>query len=63
VRPFQILRDLSAQVMRASIRTGAEAEIYILTSITLLSIFLLIACGFRKLAGHGVECQAMAAEY
>jgi hypothetical protein len=33
------------------------------TSITLLSIFLLIACGFRKLAGHGVECQAMAAEY
>ena len=34
-----------------------------LTSITLLSIFLLIACGFRKLAGHGVECQAMAAEY
>jgi hypothetical protein len=32
-------------------------------SITLLSIFLLIACGFRKLAGHGVECQAMAAEY
>jgi hypothetical protein len=33
------------------------------SSITLLSIFLLIACGFRKLAGHGVECQAMAAEY
>ena len=32
-------------------------------SITLLSIFLLIAWGFRKLAGHGVECQAMAAEY
>src|SRR5208282_3431082 len=32
------------------------------TSITLLSIFLLIACGFRKLAGHGVECQAVAAE-
>jgi hypothetical protein len=32
-------------------------------SITLLSIFLLIGCGFRKLAVHGVECQAMAAEY
>ena len=34
-----------------------------LSSITLLSIFLLIGCGFRKLAVHGVECQAMAAEY
>ena len=32
-------------------------------SITLLSIFLLIGCSFRKLAVHGVECQAMAAEY
>jgi hypothetical protein len=34
-----------------------------LSNITLLSIFLLLACGFRKLAGHGVEWQAMAAEY
>ena len=33
------------------------------SSITLLSIFLLIGCGFRKLTGHGVECQAMAAKY
>jgi hypothetical protein len=32
-------------------------------SITLLSILLLIGCGFRKLAGNGVECQAMAAKY
>src|SRR5208282_978330 len=29
-----------------------------LASITLLSIFLLIGCGFRKLAGRGVESQA-----
>jgi hypothetical protein len=32
-------------------------------SITLLSIFLPIGYGFRKLAVHGVECQAMAAKY
>ena len=34
-----------------------------LASITLLSIFLPIGCGFRKLAGRGVESQAMAAKY
>jgi len=33
------------------------------SSITLLSIFLPIGYGFRKLAVHGVECQAMAAKY
>jgi len=27
------------------------------------SIFLLIGCGFRKLAGRGAESQAMAAKY
>src|SRR5271166_6026130 len=35
----------------------------VVSSITLLSIFLLIGRGFRKLAGRGVESQAMAAKY
>ena len=32
-------------------------------SITLLSIFLPTGCGFCNIAGHGVECQAVAAKY
>jgi len=32
-------------------------------SITLLSIFLPTGYGFRNIAGHGVECQAVAAKY
>jgi hypothetical protein len=32
-------------------------------SITLLSIFLPAGYCFRNIAGHGVECQAMAAKY
>ena len=48
--------QITAHVLRSLLSWPAP-------SITLLSIFLLIACGFRKLAGHGVECQAMAAEY
>ena len=35
----------------------------VLTSITMLSICLPIGYFFRKIAGHGVECQAMAAKY
>ena len=33
------------------------------SSITLLSICLPTGYFFRKIAGHGVECQAMAAKY
>jgi hypothetical protein len=33
------------------------------TSITLLSIFLPTGYGSRNIAGHGVECQAVAAKY
>ena len=33
------------------------------SSITLLSIFLPTGYGFRNIAGHGVECQAVAAKY
>ena len=35
----------------------------LLSSITLLSIFLPTGCGFCNIAGHGVECQAVAAKY
>ena len=34
-----------------------------LAGITLLSIFLPTCYGFRNIAGHGVECQAVAAKY
>jgi hypothetical protein len=34
-----------------------------MTNITLLSMFLPTGYGFRNIAGHGLECQAVAAKY
>src|SRR5271166_991448 len=57
-----ILEILGRNIARKVMPNGQSKPMQS-ASITVLSIFLLIGCGFRKLAVHGVECQAMAAEY
>ena len=52
--PAKCKRDIRRQLHRLNIHRASS---------TLLSIFLLIGCGFRKLAGRGVESQPMAAKY
>src|SRR5271166_1751938 len=72
-RSYRTLRDgsfegrfpsTSCQATIGVVPTGRACRHFATaSSITLLSIFLLIGCGFRKLAGRGVESQAMAAKY
>ena len=53
-------QDLYSKLMNSE-TTTSFFETY--SSITLLSIFLPTGCGFCNIAGHGVECQAVAAKY
>jgi hypothetical protein len=57
------LNDLERVDFQIFFQTVSDFFKQDLPSITLLSIFLPTGCGFRNIAGHGVECQAVAAKY